>query len=83
LRVLDDALDGVGPNMSLHHAPSGRSFAAAKGDPSDDHWHWRIEILPRIQGYGGLEVSQGLHVNPTPPEAAAAHLRTLLSSGSA
>jgi UDPglucose--hexose-1-phosphate uridylyltransferase len=78
LRALDDALDGVGPNMCLHHAPSARSFAAEHAPSCEDHWHWRLEILPRIQSYGGLEVSQGLHVNPTPPEEAAAHLRGLL-----
>jgi len=36
---------------------------------------WRIDILPRLAGLGGLELGTGVHVNAVAPERAAAELR--------
>lgn len=41
------------------------------------HFHWRIEILPRFNALAGLELATGVHINPLPPEKAAARLRLL------
>ncbi len=38
-------------------------------------WHWHIEILPRVTPLAGFEWGTGFHINPTPPEDAAAFLR--------
>ncbi|MDX1948806.1 MAG: galactose-1-phosphate uridylyltransferase [Pirellulaceae bacterium] len=40
-----------------------------------DHYHWHIEIVPRLTKVAGFEWSTGCFINPYPPEAAAAHLR--------
>ena len=40
-----------------------------------DHYHWHIEIIPRLSQLAGLELGSGIHVNSIPPEAAAARLR--------
>lgn len=37
--------------------------------------HWHIEILPRLSQVAGFEWGTGMHINPTPPEEAAAALR--------
>ncbi|MCW3040053.1 MAG: hypothetical protein JWM31_1958, partial [Solirubrobacterales bacterium] len=38
---------------------------------------WHIEIAPRLTPLAGLELGTGLHLNPVPPEQAAAELRDL------
>jgi UDPglucose--hexose-1-phosphate uridylyltransferase len=45
--------------------------------PSYDHYHWHIEIIPRITKVAGFEWSTGCFINPFSPESAAAHLRSL------
>ena len=40
-----------------------------------DHFCWRIDILPRLVAFGGVELGAGVHVNVVSPEAAAAALR--------
>ena len=34
-----------------------------------DAWsHWRIELLPRVNAFAGLELATGIHINPLAPE---------------
>ncbi len=40
-----------------------------------DHYHWHIEILPRITTLGGLEIGTGCYINSVPPKRAAKELR--------
>jgi UDPglucose--hexose-1-phosphate uridylyltransferase len=43
-----------------------------------DSWcHWRIEILPRVAAFAGLELATGIHANTLAPEHAASHLRAV------
>jgi UDPglucose--hexose-1-phosphate uridylyltransferase len=43
-----------------------------------DPWsHWRIELLPRVTTFAGLEFATGIHINLLTPEHAAQHLRTV------
>jgi len=37
--------------------------------------HWRLELLPRVHAFAGLEIGTGIHINPLPPERAARTLR--------
>jgi UDPglucose--hexose-1-phosphate uridylyltransferase len=40
-----------------------------------DAWsHWRIELLPRVNAFAGLELATGIHINHLPPERAAEQL---------
>jgi UDPglucose--hexose-1-phosphate uridylyltransferase len=44
-----------------------------------DHiYHWRIELVPRMNAVAGLETATGIFINPVPPERAAAELRSRL-----
>jgi UDPglucose--hexose-1-phosphate uridylyltransferase len=43
--------------------------------PAYDHYHWHIEIVPRLTKVAGFEWSTGCFINPYPPEATAAQLR--------
>jgi len=37
-------------------------------------WRWRLELLPRLQVWGGFELGTGCVVNPLMPEEAARRL---------
>lgn len=39
------------------------------------HYHWHIEIFPRLTTTAGFEWGAGYYINPVPPEQAAANLR--------
>ena len=39
------------------------------------HYHWHIEIIPRLTRVAGFEWGTGFYINPVPPEEAAAFLR--------
>jgi UDPglucose--hexose-1-phosphate uridylyltransferase len=45
--------------------------------PAYDHYHWHIEIIPRLTKVAGFEWGTGCFINPYPPEAAAEHLRSI------
>lgn len=66
-RRINGSLNGPPYNMVLHSAPVGNSHAA--------HYHWHLEILPRLTIVAGFEWGTGIIINPTPPESAAIYLR--------
>jgi len=39
------------------------------------HYHWYIEIIPKITKFSGFEFGSGIYVNPTIPEESAKFLR--------
>jgi UDPglucose--hexose-1-phosphate uridylyltransferase len=39
------------------------------------HYHWHIEIIPKLTKVAGFEWGTGFYINPTPPEEAARFLR--------
>jgi UDPglucose--hexose-1-phosphate uridylyltransferase len=61
-------------NVVIHNSPFGK----------DDrlHYHWRLEITPRLIRLAGFEWGTGFYINPTPPEEAAQHLRDAGASAS-
>jgi UDPglucose--hexose-1-phosphate uridylyltransferase len=54
-------------NYIIHTAP----FDTA----APDHYHWHIEILPRIANLAGFELATGCFINTVPPDRAATALR--------
>jgi UDPglucose--hexose-1-phosphate uridylyltransferase len=54
-------------NLMLHSAPL-RSQTL-------DHFHWHLEIIPKLTRVAGFEWGTGFFINPTPPEEAAKYLR--------
>ena len=39
------------------------------------HYHWHIELIPRLTKVAGFEWGTGFYINPTPPEESAQFLR--------
>jgi len=54
-------------NFMIHTAPFG--------DGEMHHYHWHIEIIPRLTKMAGFEWGTGFYINPTPPEEATEYLR--------
>ncbi len=54
-------------NMFIHTAPPKEKHA--------EHYHWHLEILPRIATWGGLELGAGIDVVKISPEKTAKLLR--------
>ncbi len=67
MRKLDNALPNVPYNYMLHTAPLN--------DAHLEHYHWHIEIMPKVSTVAGFEWGTGFHINTVPPEEAAAILK--------
>jgi UDPglucose--hexose-1-phosphate uridylyltransferase len=67
LGKMNAVLENPAYNMVIHTAP-------VQDDPLD-HYHWHIELIPKITRFAGFEWGTGFYINPTPPEEAARYLR--------
>jgi UDPglucose--hexose-1-phosphate uridylyltransferase len=67
---IERAVGQVAYNYFLHTQPFDM--------PAHDHYHWHIEIIPRLTKVAGFEWGTGCFINPYPPESAAADLRASL-----
>lgn len=45
-----------------------------------EHYHWRMEIIPRLTAQAGFEWSTDCFINPVSPESAARRLREMIAS---
>lgn len=46
-----------------------------------EHFHWHIDLIPRIEPVAAFEIATGVNINIVPPERAAADLRSAIESG--
>lgn len=67
LRRMNRVLKDPPFNFMLHTAPLR--------EPSLDHYHWHLEVIPKLTKVAGFEWGSGFFINPTPPEDAARYLR--------
>lgn len=67
LLKLEAALDKPPYNYIIHTSPFDTQALP--------HYHWHIEIIPRLSRVAGFEWGTGFYINPVPPEQAAAFLR--------
>jgi UDPglucose--hexose-1-phosphate uridylyltransferase len=66
LKMLAKAVPHVSYNFYLHTSPLENLTIP--------HYHWHIEIVPRLTHIAGFEWGSGLYINPVPPENAAKFL---------
>ncbi len=64
---LDKVLDYPAYNYIIHTSPVA--------EPTDDYYHWHLEIMPKLTKVAGFEWGTGFYINPTPPEESAKFLR--------
>jgi UDPglucose--hexose-1-phosphate uridylyltransferase len=67
LREIDSVLEHPAYNAMIHTAPLQ--------DPELPHYHWHIELIPKLTKMAGFEWGTGFYINPTPPEESAKFLR--------
>jgi len=67
MRKIDKVLEHPAYNFVLHSAPIQEGPMA--------HYHWHIEIMPKLTRVAGFEWGTGFYINPTPPEESAKFLR--------
>jgi UDPglucose--hexose-1-phosphate uridylyltransferase len=56
-------------NLWLRTAPKGA-----------DHFHWHIDLAPRLTIHAGFEMATGVDINVYPPERGAADLREAIGN---
>ncbi len=66
LLKLESALDKPAYNYVVHTSPFDTQLLP--------HYHWHIEVIPRLTRVAGFEWGTGFYINPVPPEQAAAFL---------
>jgi len=64
---MNKVLDNPPYNYLLHTAPLKEPHLA--------HYHWHIEIIPKLTKVAGFEWGTGFYINPVAPEEAAKYLR--------
>ena len=67
MKKLGGVLPNVPYNFMLHTAPLT--------DFGLEHFHWHIEIMPKINTVAGFEWGTGFYINTTPPEESARILK--------
>ena len=68
LQTLESLIQNVCYNYLIHSLPFDTD--------RNEHYHWHMEIIPRIATPAGFEWGTGLFMNPMPPEQAASELRS-------
>lgn len=68
LQRINGTLNRPPYNFVLHTSPLNEWKEA-------HHFHWYVEIMPKLTKVAGFEWGTGFYINPTPPEEAADHLR--------
>jgi UDPglucose--hexose-1-phosphate uridylyltransferase len=63
------ALDKPNYNFLLHTSPCRESQL--------EHYHWHLEIFPKLAHVAGFEWGTGFYINTTPPEESAKYLREM------
>ncbi len=69
LMRIESALARPAYNYFIHSAPFDTHSLC--------HYHWHMEIIPRVTETAGFEWGAGFYINPVPPEEAAATLRAI------
>ena len=68
---IDRALESPAYNLIVHSAPFNDANHAT------DHYHWHVEILPKLARTAGFEWGTGFYINPTSPEEATRVLKAV------
>ena len=64
---MNRALNNPSYSYVIHSAPLK--------DNELKHYHWHIEIMPRVKQVAGFELGSGFYINPVNPEEAAEYLK--------
>lgn len=63
----------------VNDPPYNYGFHIAPKNDEDKHYHWHLEVYPKLAIWAGFEKSTGMYINTVTPERAAESLRTAIS----
>ena len=73
-QILSDTLRRM--NQVLADPPYNYVIHTSSFPEADaEHYHWHVEIMPKLTKVAGFEWGTGFYINPTPPEEAAEYMR--------
>jgi len=64
----------------VNDPPYNYGFHLALNREAADHYHWHLEVYPRLAIWAGFEKSTGMYINTMTPETAAESLRKTISA---
>lgn len=64
----------------VNDPPYNYGFHLAINKDACNHYHWHLEVYPRLAIWAGFEKSTGMYINTVTPEVAAESLRKTISS---
>ena len=76
--TLKKCLNGL--KRLLNDPPYNFGFHLAINKDASKHYHWHLEVYPKLAIWAGFEKSTGKYINTVTPEAAAESLRKTISS---
>ncbi len=59
----------------VNDPPYNYGFHLALNEEAQDHYHWHLEVYPKLSIWAGFEISTGTYINTVTPENAAESLR--------
>ncbi|MEK7607962.1 MAG: DUF4921 family protein [Patescibacteria group bacterium] len=68
LKKIEKNLNDPDYNFFIHTAP-------LKNQKSHSHYHWHVEVIPKMAQEGGFELGTGVDINVVPPEELARILK--------
>lgn len=66
----------------VNDPPYNYGFHLAINKDAQDHYHWHLEVYPKLSIWAGFEKSTGIYINTITPETAAAELKKAINSKS-
>jgi UDPglucose--hexose-1-phosphate uridylyltransferase len=64
----------------VNDPPYNYGFHLAINKNANKHYHWHLEVYPKLAIWAGFEKSTGIYINTITPETAAQALRKIISS---
>jgi len=77
-KTLKACLSGL--KKLLNDPPYNFGFHLATNKDVQKHYHWHLEVYPKLAIWAGFEKSTGMYINTVTPESAAESLRETISS---
>jgi UDPglucose--hexose-1-phosphate uridylyltransferase len=77
-KTLKTCFDGL--KRLVNNPPYNFGFHLALNKKAHKHYHWHLEVYPRLAIWAGFEKSTGVYINTVTPEAAAEGLRKAISA---
>jgi UDPglucose--hexose-1-phosphate uridylyltransferase len=62
----------------VNDPPYNYGFHLATNEEAKDHYHWHLEVYPKLSIWAGFEMSTGIFINTIPPETAAETFRKVI-----